>query len=427
MHAKLIIVGGKANRAEIRLKLPMIVGRGRDAGIVIAHPTVSRQHCELFEDDGKVFVRDLGSLNGTLVADQQVQRGCLEHGTLLTVGPLTFQMVYEHLGAIPASSAPAADDTVLPEAPTGTPELAQTIVDMPRLGRVELEEPVSSDETLRDAPLVVLSADDEFDLDLPLPADDETIPAPDAAAPRTTESAAAETHNLFTDDQDDLGFELAAAPVPEDATVELAPPDEEIESAAPKAAPTPTVAANDDDFLAMMAEETDLAETKSVETVEFDVDEAPRDADVESEASASTPPAEEELDWLEDTMVEPPATDELTDLDDALPSVAVTELMDEVEELTFDESESSESDPTPAAAVEPAPQPAPKKKRGLWPFGRKKPAPEAIVEELVEAPIELETPDEEPLIGEETVVMDILDLEEMQEPAPAEVTSSTSR
>jgi len=52
MDAKLIVVGGKANKSEIKLQLPTIIGRSRDADLTMAHPMVSRQHCEIYEEGG---------------------------------------------------------------------------------------------------------------------------------------------------------------------------------------------------------------------------------------------------------------------------------------------------------------------------------------------------------------------------------------
>ena len=57
MEAKLVVVGGKANKAAVALNLPTIIGRSRDAGLTIAHPMVSRQHCELSEQDGLLISR----------------------------------------------------------------------------------------------------------------------------------------------------------------------------------------------------------------------------------------------------------------------------------------------------------------------------------------------------------------------------------
>ena len=67
MEAKLVVIGGKANMGEVKLRLPMTIGRGNKADLMISHPTVSREHCRLFEKNGELVVQDNGSSNGTFV------------------------------------------------------------------------------------------------------------------------------------------------------------------------------------------------------------------------------------------------------------------------------------------------------------------------------------------------------------------------
>ena len=95
MEAKLLVVAGDASRTEVKLKLPTVIGRSRDADLTIAHPLVSRRHCEIVEgEDGCLQVRDLGSLNGTFVGQTRVEESTLAPGDLLTVGAITFRAVY---------------------------------------------------------------------------------------------------------------------------------------------------------------------------------------------------------------------------------------------------------------------------------------------------------------------------------------------
>ena len=95
LSAKLVVVGGEVKTAEIKLRLPSTIGRGRGATIMLPHPLVSRTHCELYEADGRLMVRDLGSLNGTFINNQRVTEAALPAGELLTVGTVTFRAVYE--------------------------------------------------------------------------------------------------------------------------------------------------------------------------------------------------------------------------------------------------------------------------------------------------------------------------------------------
>lgn len=95
LKAKLVVVGGDAKSTEVNLKLPTVIGRGKDAGLTVPHALVSRRHTEIFERDGKLFVRDLGSLNGTFVNNTKIEgEQPLEPNQLLTLGNITFRAIY---------------------------------------------------------------------------------------------------------------------------------------------------------------------------------------------------------------------------------------------------------------------------------------------------------------------------------------------
>jgi hypothetical protein len=106
LNVKLVVVGGDVKTTEITLKLPSTIGRGRGMGIVLPHPLVSRQHCELFESDGQLMVKDLGSLNGTFVNNQRVTESPIAPDELLTVGTVTFRAVYDSEREPSPASAP---------------------------------------------------------------------------------------------------------------------------------------------------------------------------------------------------------------------------------------------------------------------------------------------------------------------------------
>lgn len=114
LHARLVVVGGEVKASEIKLRLPCTIGRGRGCTIVLAHPLVSRQHCELFEADGRLMVRDLGSLNGTFVNNQRIgDVAPLPANELLTIGTVTFRAVYDDSTAGETESEePAEKDSV---------------------------------------------------------------------------------------------------------------------------------------------------------------------------------------------------------------------------------------------------------------------------------------------------------------------------
>lgn len=106
MEAKLIVVGGKATKGTISLKLPTVVGRSQQTGLTVGHPTISRRHAELFEKAGLLMIRDLGSLNGTFIDGQRIKESPLPPNAQFTIGPLTFRAQYEYKGDL--NKLPAA-------------------------------------------------------------------------------------------------------------------------------------------------------------------------------------------------------------------------------------------------------------------------------------------------------------------------------
>jgi hypothetical protein len=71
-------------------------------------------HCEIYESNGYLVVRDLDSLNGTYVNSQRVTETVLPPGELLTLGAVTFRAVYI------ACPARGAGQIALPETPSAT-------------------------------------------------------------------------------------------------------------------------------------------------------------------------------------------------------------------------------------------------------------------------------------------------------------------
>jgi pSer/pThr/pTyr-binding forkhead associated (FHA) protein len=73
-----------------------LVGRKRGiCDVVIDHSSISKVHCALARTDGLLFLRDLGSTNGTRVNGQRVTRGALLPGDELAIANVKFRV---HLG-----------------------------------------------------------------------------------------------------------------------------------------------------------------------------------------------------------------------------------------------------------------------------------------------------------------------------------------
>ncbi len=141
LEAKLVVVGGEAKQTEVRLKvLPTIIGRAREATLTLPHPLVSRKHCEILEENGRLYVKDLGSLNGTYVNNERIDgQQQLAPDQLLTLGNVTFRAVYEPAtsGLADACQSEPLDELVEP----ATPQLAETLQVEP-VDTLEADQPV---------------------------------------------------------------------------------------------------------------------------------------------------------------------------------------------------------------------------------------------------------------------------------------------
>ena len=88
--------GGKKPRTY-DVNLPIVIGRGQQASFRIPHGQISRRHCELLESKGSVFIRDLGSTNGTMVKGTMLPSKTkvpIRSGSVIRLGDLAFRINY---------------------------------------------------------------------------------------------------------------------------------------------------------------------------------------------------------------------------------------------------------------------------------------------------------------------------------------------
>lgn len=126
MQVKILVARGKAKLQRVQLELPVIVGRSTDADLTINHPSVSRQHCELFEFDGRVRVRDLGSTNGTRVGGEKVAEAVLRPHDRFSIGPFTLVVDYREASEAAAEQGEEAPGSRLSAADRGLSPLPQS-------------------------------------------------------------------------------------------------------------------------------------------------------------------------------------------------------------------------------------------------------------------------------------------------------------
>jgi pSer/pThr/pTyr-binding forkhead associated (FHA) protein len=84
----LVVTEGPYTGKEFTLeRLPASIGRGANAALRLDEDLgVSRQHAELFRQDGRLFIRDLNSTHGTLVNGLQIAEQALQPGDQIQIG-----------------------------------------------------------------------------------------------------------------------------------------------------------------------------------------------------------------------------------------------------------------------------------------------------------------------------------------------------
>jgi predicted component of type VI protein secretion system len=177
-----VMAAGKLEGKVLPITLAQfVVGRDPQCQLRPASAMISKRHCAVIQRDGKAYIRDFGSTNGTFVNDQPVKDEIeLHNGDQLKIGPLVFQVQITQdapKGVTPkpptkAVAAKAAAPTPAqtkapsktPPPPSKSPAAAKTSADLPAAGE-------SADDDIA-AMLLSLHEDD----DSPSSAPDGVIP-----------------------------------------------------------------------------------------------------------------------------------------------------------------------------------------------------------------------------------------------------------
>jgi len=93
----LVLTTGKQEGKMLEIKLPQfLIGRDEQCHLRPASPLISKRHCALIQKDGKAYIRDFGSTNGTFVNNEPVKgERELQAGDELKVGPIQFSVRLE--------------------------------------------------------------------------------------------------------------------------------------------------------------------------------------------------------------------------------------------------------------------------------------------------------------------------------------------
>src|SRR5437868_10241951 len=104
-----------------------LIGRDPQCHLRPASPVISKRHCAVLIRNGKVFVRDFDSTNGTFVNEQPVKGEVeLKHEDKLKVGPLSFRVVMD--APVPVDRPTPVPPTKVPGEPSDTDDAAADLL-----------------------------------------------------------------------------------------------------------------------------------------------------------------------------------------------------------------------------------------------------------------------------------------------------------
>ena len=96
MQVTLVMFKADGSKRDFPLeKSRMVIGRTNVCDLRIPLTSVSRKHCEIVVEGGKITVRDLGSSNGTFLNNNRVQEAPASAGDELVIGPVVFTVVVD--------------------------------------------------------------------------------------------------------------------------------------------------------------------------------------------------------------------------------------------------------------------------------------------------------------------------------------------
>jgi pSer/pThr/pTyr-binding forkhead associated (FHA) protein/tetratricopeptide (TPR) repeat protein len=106
---RLDVLTGQGMRATYPLSgVGLTLGRSEQRDVVLPDPSASRKHAEVFQQDGRWYLRDFGSINGTWVNDQRIREHALQDGDHIRIGNVELRYLNPAPGTDSASPRPLA-------------------------------------------------------------------------------------------------------------------------------------------------------------------------------------------------------------------------------------------------------------------------------------------------------------------------------
>jgi predicted component of type VI protein secretion system len=178
MDYQLVVLRGRSVSSAVKLADGVTTaGRQEDCQLRIKSSQVSRKHCQFFEKNGFLLIKDLGSSNGSFVNGERIQgQRVLEPGDEIAIGPINFRVEKIGAAAMPAEApstkvAGKPGDTAITQGASPTKEAVP-----------DDEFEIIFDEEPAAVETVALSDDNAVVPTAPAPARPAPVPTPAAVA-----------------------------------------------------------------------------------------------------------------------------------------------------------------------------------------------------------------------------------------------------
>lgn len=105
------VIKGPSKKKVLKInKKDVIIGRSKECTITIPARGISKQHCRIWEEDGRLFIEDLGSTNGTeLNGIKLEQKMSLRNSDHIQLPHFEFELTF----ATEGETEPALDEMEL--------------------------------------------------------------------------------------------------------------------------------------------------------------------------------------------------------------------------------------------------------------------------------------------------------------------------
>lgn len=125
MKLSLLVSVGNATGKAIPITIPQfVIGRDPQCHLRPASAIISKRHCAVIVREGKAYLKDFGSTNGTLINDQRVEDEVeLRNEDSLRIGPLAFKVQIE-------ATTPVDKPTPLPKSKGDDDDIAAMLLSM---------------------------------------------------------------------------------------------------------------------------------------------------------------------------------------------------------------------------------------------------------------------------------------------------------